>query len=375
MPEPIPEDVKILFVIAMDKVPKEALYRIDQFIQRGGKVVFLTQIFDDQKRVLDVQEDFYWSLPRHMRAQLLRSLIYRGKAKQYYVKVETNLEEFLRHYGIEMESVFLTDPGSCLKTIRESYKLGWIREVKKEEEIYFPEAIRIQSKNANSNYSFVNNLEGTVFFAAHSYKELKKKGEKSFQFVPLFSTTEKVKVYPFVKREIREENFDLTAKGEKKTLEVIDTEVFKTIPRRPPFPALKNPRKHIGVLVTGHFSPYFSSPPWEEQKQGEKKEKKKKGKTKVTIVAIGNIYFLYNFLQEVLKKAYRIEPSAYRFAVEMVEWLDSGEDIAQVRMKHVERTPLRKLTEREKWHYTLYILAIPLVFVVFISSFFLVREG
>ncbi len=374
---PIPDDISILFVMAQGEVPEEAKYEIDRFIQRGGRVIFLTHIFDQQNQVLDVNMDYYWKMPRQYRAQILRGLFQRGQAKQYYAKVKTGLEDFLAHYGLQMESVFLTDPGSCLKTIKESYTLGWVREVKQEEEVYFPEAIRIQQKNANSKYSFVNNLNNNlVFVFAHSYSSSK----KEIPFIPLLTTTDHVKVYNFEKKKIRKENMNLNGTGEPEILEVIPVQELSNIPRSRFNYRRLNKKRAIAGMVQGSFEPFYKEAPWEKSfstdttAKKESKKKKKKGKEnkknipkgkKTIIIAVGNLLFVNNMVQEVLKRAYRVKPVAWRFLLQTVEWLDSREDLSIMENKHFERAPLSKLSKQAKQGWSLFFtLAMPFLVLV-----------
>jgi ABC-2 type transport system permease protein len=138
--DPVPADIDVLFVVAPNNVPERHRYEIDQFIMRGGRVVFLLDVFDPS----NVREAGMGGPP-------------------VYFSVESGLDEMLKSYGVTPIAALVFDLDRCgmgrISRVVQT-KFG---PVQKMEVGRWPWIIRTNKVNYDKGLSFVNQLDDVAF--------------------------------------------------------------------------------------------------------------------------------------------------------------------------------------------------------------------
>ena len=81
------------------------------------------------------------------------------------------------------------------------------------------------------------------------------------------------------------------------------------------------------------------------------------------IIAIGDFVFLIDHLSDYVRSTFGLQKMPrHRMILDMIEWLDTGEDLSLLRAKHVELRPLKVLpaSEQSYWRF-MFIFAMPMV--------------
>ncbi len=146
--DPVPADIDILFVVAPEEVPERHKYEIDQFIMRGGRAVFLMEVFD----------------PRKAQRQWMRG-------PGIFMKVQSGLDEMLAHYGVKVGSDILFDLDCPYREIPRQIIVEGIP-IYKREKIKIPYIILSKHENYNKSLSFVNRLDNIGFIFASTLEQV-----------------------------------------------------------------------------------------------------------------------------------------------------------------------------------------------------------
>ncbi|RME04929.1 MAG: hypothetical protein D6805_01360 [Planctomycetota bacterium] len=262
----VPEDVSILLVLATSTVPSSALYQIEKFILRGGRVIFFLNSLDPQNIASGIPEKKWTNFIRSKGLQGLvqnpnfRYRLVLSLREAFFRQIQTGLSDWMAHYGVKLEGAVLSDPGGCVEQLYTS-----IREAKQSKKIYIPYFVRPRRENISLRYPFLQRAEDLVFFLPSPLASQRGSG---VEFTPLIRTTRRAHVLRFRKRKdvwLPQSVVDLSLKPIQDPI-LGDSELAQVAKPGPKnsFPPGQNRNFPFAALVEGDFLPYFRhGPPWE----------------------------------------------------------------------------------------------------------------
>jgi len=155
--EEIPSGLTSLMINgAKDSFSEEELYKIDQFLMKGGNVIIFADAFFEQ---LPTQQNYYYSQPS-------------------YVPVNTGLEKILSKYGVELGKDYVMDE-SCLTLYDQNNKPTPLS--------FMP----LLTTESFSKKSVITKGLGEIFFAQHSSIDITEaQKNKELKVTPLVKTSE-----------------------------------------------------------------------------------------------------------------------------------------------------------------------------------------
>ncbi len=191
-----------------EKFSDEELYKVDQFILRGGNVLFLVDSYNE-------------NIPQGQMAYYMQPT---------YEKVDTGLEKLFEKYGIEIKNEYVMDE-KCFTRMNQQYgRLDFY---------YVP---RLAKKSLNQKNAISKNL-GDVFFLKASEIDVSKAQENKNAKVSIIAkTSERSWSVPV------EENFTLSPLS-----------IF------PPKEESRFAPRNVAVLLEGKFDSAFDSPVLQEK--------------------------------------------------------------------------------------------------------------
>lgn len=271
-----PEEFKVLIIAApTGALPNRDLFEIDQYIMRGGRVIFLTDLY-----TLDYQ------------APTL-------------TKTDSNLNDLLNNYGVEVKSSVLLD--ESFLPLPSGYT-----------QITYPYWVRTLRENMYTENPALFNLESLVFFWTNPLTEFEIGDNRTF--TKLIQTTEKA--------------------WEKVGADTISVDFEQFTP-------IGQQQYTIAALVEGKQESKFTEQkiPGLEDKETEDLRTKDDPRVDSTedakIVVIGDS----EFISDSLISGSEQNPT---FFLNMVEWLSSSKDLLEIRSKNVTQRPLDITEEGER---------------------------
>src|SRR5574344_122255 len=206
----IPQDMQCIIVNG-PRTPYSdtALYKLDQFIMRGGNVIFFLDPYDVQQ---GDQNSYYQQQPS-------------------YTPVRTGIEKLLSKYGVECGTNYVMDE-KCYTTMQQSYgKL----------QLYY--APQMVGKSINAKHPITRNLNNIIFVQAGSLD---------------VSNAEK----------IADEKVTVLAKSSPASWTLSDNIVLSPLYIQPPADRSTEKSENLAVLVEGKFSSAYDKAP-ESEKTGD----------------------------------------------------------------------------------------------------------
>ena len=301
----VPAEVDTLVVPPQVQFSERAKYELDQFLMRGGKLFLLVNPIKFK--------------PRSMEISLLQN----------------NLQELLQHYGVKQKNELALDKVNA----RASFSQGFMSF-----SMPYPFWVKV-TKKGFANHPALKHLERVVFPWATPLEVLEKKNIKATILARTspYAWTRSVHQY----------------------MNLAPQQRF-----RPP----KKPDSYpLAVLLNGEFESFYAGKeaPARTSEQESKKDNKQAPKPaaeeekpllkspKTQIIVVGNGRFLKdNFL--------RMFRSNRLFFLNLMDWLNVGDELIQVRARQVDERPLREISEEEKSYLRfLNIFAMPLLIIIF----------
>jgi gliding-associated putative ABC transporter substrate-binding component GldG len=337
----VPADIDVLFVVAPDETPDRHKFEIDQFIMRGGKAVFLMEVFDVRK----VQRQNQW-----MR---------RGPA--IFMKVASGVGDLLEHYGVRVGDDMVFDLDDCpYREIQREVQVHGIPVVKREK-IKDPHILITKNENYDKELGFVSQLDriGYIFAVSLSRPEPGKGGKDATFRELIRSSRRSWKIdlkAPIILESVLE---DQIMNPEKNRLE-------------------KNPegtQYPLAVLLEGKFRSFYEGkevPDAEddEAKKGAKEKKQEKKKPKIVaegeqtrIIVIGDAELFSDF-------ALPYKPNV-DFLENILEWLSSEETLSRIKAKGYDIRPL-DYNPKNKSVYIVLVVGVPVVLVMCLGLLMLI---
>ncbi len=346
--DPVPADIDVLFVVAPENVPDRHKYEIDQFIMRGGRTVFLLDVFNPER----FQRD-QWGQP------------------PIFMRVESGLGEMLESYGVKQMPSMVFDMDQCGVGRRPKTVATRIGMVQKMEFVRFPPIIKTKRQNYDRRFGFVNQLDNiAVRFAHHLEPSAQATADRGISFTSLVKTSQDCWKVPF--------DFVFM---EKQIEESIDN------PER--LIAQHNPKKEQYTLIAlaqGPFNSFFADkdvpepakdPEQEgtpETPEGEKKEPPKPKPETVKKTDQPNRVVVIADSDCITDEFLSWHPNAQFFA-NIVDWLATGEDLAQIRAKAGRSRPLEVTETARVWYQIMMIGLMPILVVVAGVGRHILRRG
>jgi len=295
----VPEQINTLVIGG----PKEALserdkYEIDQFLMRGGSIIFFIDLITLGDRGLDAK------------------------------KIDTNLNDMLEHYGVRLSQALILDGSN---NARASFSSGYVQY-----SVQYPFWPRITKRQFAEDSPMVNQLENMVLQWASPVELIDSKvainseeGSEDagkLQGIELFSSSQNSWA--------KGEPFDLNPQQRQRA-----TGDMKTYP--------------LAVAVSGRFESFYADKPVPEVQELEggspestPPQEPDTGETisespETQIVVVGNARFVTNrFLGQFRTNGLFFENA--------VDWLTVGSDLISIRSRFVTNRPLKQISEGSK---------------------------
>jgi ABC-type uncharacterized transport system involved in gliding motility auxiliary subunit len=284
--EAVSDEVDTLIVARPIDITERDKYEIDQFLMRGGKLVFLIDTVEFTGVTLDTR-----LIPNH-------------------------LYDLLEHYGIEIPYDVVLDPKFNAQTTFQSDLTKF--------KINYPFWPMITSRHMNRTNPATTRLESIVF-----------------------PWTSPVYFAPEYQSEV--DFTSLANTGPRAWAEGGTENNLKPRQAYPP-PKDQTPRSLsvVGIL-SGRFKSFFAEKPiplpdekYRKENSGEDHEPEKILISPPThIVAVGSSRFIMNHYLTLF-------PSNKDFFLNLTDWLNSGEDLISIRSRHSFDRPLEKTSESKK---------------------------
>jgi ABC-2 type transport system permease protein len=305
----VPEDVNTLIVGGpKEKLPERDKYEIDQFLMRGGRIIFLIDPIDLNRRGLMATE------------------------------IDSNLNDMLEHYGVKLGRSLVLDRRSNANA---SFSSGFVQY-----SLPYPFWPRITKQQFAEDSPMVNQLENLVLPWAGPVELVSSKvksGEESegesedtskLSGIELFKTSQ----YSWTKGK----PFDLSPQQR-----FVPTGNLKSYP--------------LAVAVSGKFKSFYagkpvpksvgagSSEPARTDEESSEAESSEEPSTEeiipespeTQIVVVGNARFVTsNFLGR--------SRANMLFFENAVDWMTLGEDLIGIRSRFVTDRPLKEISEKGK---------------------------
>lgn len=333
--DPVPADIDVLFVVARDVVPDRHKYEIDQFIMRGGKTVFLLDIFNPQKF-----QRTQWGQP------------------PIFLKADSNLGDMLESYGVKPISSMVFDIDQCGIGRRPKIVPTRFGVVEKMEIVRFPPIIKTRKHNYEKGFGFINQLDNiAVRFASCLEPSSRATAERGVSFIPLVKTSQSSWKVPF--------DFVFTQQQIEETIDNPEALVAKHNP--------KGEQYTLFALLEGRFESFYADKPVpdpvvdpEDEAEATKPKEEEPPKPKPETIketAQPNRIVVIADSDCMTDEFLSWEPNAQFFA-NFVEWLAAGEDLARIRAKAGRSRPLRVSESARVWYQVLMIGLMPLLVVI-----------
>ena len=136
---PIPEEATTLVLLAPQGLEERQLYEINRFVQRGGRLILATQNYE-----------FNYAPSRQ------------GGFNYTPTPKESNLEELLTAWGIDVSDAILMDANPEVLAIPSERNLGGMR-VQVNEPVQVPVQIKVTSDQLNEDTSIANGLGSMLY--------------------------------------------------------------------------------------------------------------------------------------------------------------------------------------------------------------------
>ncbi len=290
--EDVPSDLQCILINgAKDKFTEAELYRIDQFVMKGGNLIVFADSFFEQ---LPQQQNYYYSQPT-------------------YTPIDTGLDKLLNAYGITVNKDYVLDE-ECLKLYAQDGRETPLN--------YMPQ---LTAKNFGKK-SVISKGMGQIFFAqASSIDVTKAENDKELDVKILAKSSdnswlmkENITTYPaFIQ-------------PPKNSLGETDKTNFKS--------------ENLAVLVEGKFSSAFESSPVENNENDSLTTAShlSKGVQKGKVIVVSSskmtgtyLYTLSNFLQSniSLMDAQQFGPAQVIFIQNIIDYMNGEEDLCAMRNK------------------------------------------
>jgi len=289
--EPVPAEVDTLVVAGVEGLSARDQYELDQFLMRGGKLVLLL----DRVKISR----------RNLRPRV----------------VNTGLEKMLEHYGVRLKDNLVLDVVNATA----SFSAGFFRFA-----LPYPYWVRVIKQGLAADHPALRKLE-TVVFPWTSSLELIKSRIKDLEVIRLASSSP--------------HSWEVRAR-------------FANLNSQATFnPPKEGKARLLGVVLSGKFKSFFAGkevPAPEEEE--DKKEKKKAGlepKTgeneKKTIAESPETQLLVVANSRLVEDGFfQSFPSNGVFLLNLIDWLNAGPELIQIRARQVMDRPLREISERQK---------------------------
>jgi gliding-associated putative ABC transporter substrate-binding component GldG len=310
----IPEDIHTLIVAGPKELKEWDKYQIDQFIMRGGKVIFLID-------AVELQKDVVIATVR-----------------------EHNMDDILEHYGVRINKDLVADRVNSMA----SFRSGFVTYT-----VSYPLWPKIIKPNMSKDNPCVAGLESLTFPWVSSIDVLKRAGIKTEELV---KTTE----YAWVQKGRFDLNpqslgmmmFSGTDKRQQYTLAAVLSGKFKSFYADKPVPKFQ-PEEDEDITPAGDIS---------------EEETIKESKKQTRIVVVSDSDFISD-------RHIHQFPTNMLFFLNIVDWLTLGDDLINIRSRGITDRPLKELSEREKGLYkTINIIGIPAIVVGFGLSRMVIRR-
>jgi gliding-associated putative ABC transporter substrate-binding component GldG len=297
----VPESVDTLIVAGpKEKLSERDKYEIDQFLMRGGKIIFLIDLIDVGERGLVANE------------------------------IDTGLNDMLEHYGVKLGNSLVLDRASNANA---SFSSGFVQY-----SLPYPFWPRINKQQFSKENPAVNQLESLILPWSTTVELLSSKvktdsagGSESgdeLRGVELFKSSQ----YSWTKGR-----------------------PFQLAPQQRFIPTGDLKEYPMGVAVTGSFKSFYADKPVPQPEPGESSEETPETEPSLEIsseniikespetqmVVIGNAKFITNgFLSQFRSNGIFLE--------NIVDWLTLGRELISIRSRSVTDRPLKETSENMK---------------------------
>lgn len=288
----VPAEVQNLIISSSTEFSDRAKYEIDQFLMRGGKLFLLLNTIELKQNSLELDSS-----------------------------KNSNLNDLLSHYGIKLNKALVLDKVNA----HASFSQGFMSF-----SMPYPFWVKIPQKGF-ANHPALKRLDGVVFPWTSPLEIIEKEGVES---TVLASSS------PYSWKKNAERFINLA-------------------PQQRFNPPNKLESYPLAVLLNGEFESFYKGK--EVPKRGEEEKKDEKADTEekqlqaadteketaltksptTQIIVVGNSRFLEdNFLRMFRNNQF--------FFLNMVDWLNVGNDLIKIRSRQLDERPLEEISEQQK---------------------------
>lgn len=340
--QPVPEEVDTLLVIRPTAVTARERFEIDQFLMRGGKVIFMVDRFGARPR--------------------------RGGEVPEIVaeRFDPGLLEQLEHYGVAVEDGLVKDEVCNRVQVQKPVRLGNLvgyRPV----QVPFPYSIKVEGDQLDRRHPIVSSVESVSF---------------------LWSSPLRLVEEALVGKRVHEiaRSSDRSWIEEEPT--VVGPELSGLEPEAPR--NVETSSRLLATILIGKFDSFFEGKEMpltedEERKLAEEAGPDGDGRDtgsaaerlgreiltrspKTRIMVVGDADFVQDPLQANVK--------GFVFAANAIDWFTVGSDLISIRSRGIVDRTLREMTDEERFRIKLANIAgAPLLVALFGLVRFLIRRG
>jgi len=205
--EPIPADAKTVLIINQNQFSERQRYEIARFLISGGSVIVCEQKYRYQYRPGS-----------------------QGDITVTPTKVEGNVDELLRPYGLGLKPEVLMDANSEIITVQMPKKISGLFQAMVASPVKFPIQVRVNPENMNANDPITNRV-GSLFYVWGSALEVddKKLKENGLKAQTIFSSSPNTWFVPFKDEPYNQQELDEN-KNEMKGPQILAVKVSGIFP-------------------------------------------------------------------------------------------------------------------------------------------------
>jgi ABC-type uncharacterized transport system involved in gliding motility auxiliary subunit/ABC-type transport system involved in multi-copper enzyme maturation permease subunit len=194
--EPIPAEAKTVLILDQNQFSERQRYEIARFLTRGGNLIICEQKYRFQ----------YRPGPQ-------------GTITVTPAKVEGNVDELLRPYGLGLKSDILMDQNNEIISIQMPKKIGGLFQAMVASPVKFPIQVRVSPENMNSNDPITNRISSLFYIWGSALDvDAKKIQEAGLKEHTIFSSGPETWFVPFKEAPFNAEHLD-KAKNEMKGMQ------------------------------------------------------------------------------------------------------------------------------------------------------------